>query len=350
MNGKPKSNTEEIQKIACEQNYETFRSLNQQMWQIPIISMTLTGGLWFGVSGASDFPVFQVALLVLAFVGNLALAVIIVRLRYVMDKHLDWLHLNLGKDFVEAKGTQWYNQQFVVRTAFQVVLLLAAAVSVVLLIFTVKQTDWGKEFAKMTDNPALAYYQDHAVRLADQYEVVDPVEAHPELNEYLAALPEGTQLRVLDVGAGSGRDAAWLSQLGHDVTAVEPSSAMRQLAQHLHPEMAIRWLPDKLPRLAQIGSDSFDLIVLSAVWMHVDPEDQAAALQRLSDLLAANGRIYVTLRLGPAEPDRGILSVSLEGLRLVAEPLGLDVQVLGEQDDLLGRSSVKWVLVMLSAA
>ena len=189
MNGKPTSNTEEIQKIACEQNYETFRSLNQQMWQIPIISMTLTGGLWFGVSGASDFPVFQVALLVLAFVGNFALAVIIVRLRYVMDKHLDWLNSNLGEDFVEAKGPQWYNRQFVVRTAFQVVLLLAAAVSVVLLIFTVKQTDWGKEFANMSENPALAYYQDHAVRTSMKW-LTRPRRIRSSMHTWLPSLKE----------------------------------------------------------------------------------------------------------------------------------------------------------------
>ncbi len=65
----------------------------------------------FMFSGASDFPPFQVALLFLAFAGNSALAVIIVRLRYVMDKHLDWLKLNLGEDFVEAKGPNWYDKK-----------------------------------------------------------------------------------------------------------------------------------------------------------------------------------------------------------------------------------------------
>ena len=39
---------------AYEQNYEQFRSLNQIMWQIPVLAMTLTGGLWFGVSSIQD--------------------------------------------------------------------------------------------------------------------------------------------------------------------------------------------------------------------------------------------------------------------------------------------------------
>jgi len=37
-------------KAAYEQNYQHFRSLNQIMWQIPVLATTLTGGLWFGVT------------------------------------------------------------------------------------------------------------------------------------------------------------------------------------------------------------------------------------------------------------------------------------------------------------
>ena len=32
----------------------------------------------------------------------------------------------------------------------------------------------------------------------------------------------------MDVGAGSGRDAAWLASLGYNVTGVEPAQAMRR--------------------------------------------------------------------------------------------------------------------------
>ena len=33
--------------------------------------------------------------------------------------------------------------------------------------------------------------------------------------------------RALDVGAGTGRDAAWLARLGFQVVAVEPSGVLR---------------------------------------------------------------------------------------------------------------------------
>jgi hypothetical protein len=43
----------ERQKLCYEQNCEQMRSLNQIMWQVPIIAMTLTGGLWYGVATLS---------------------------------------------------------------------------------------------------------------------------------------------------------------------------------------------------------------------------------------------------------------------------------------------------------
>ena len=44
----------EKEKVCYEQNCQTFRSLNQLMWQVPIIAMTVTGGLWFGVGTFSS--------------------------------------------------------------------------------------------------------------------------------------------------------------------------------------------------------------------------------------------------------------------------------------------------------
>jgi SAM-dependent methyltransferase len=113
---------------------------------------------------------------------------------------------------------------------------------------------------------------------------------------------------VLDVGAGSGRDASWLSALGYDVVAVEPSAEMRSIAQEHHAGKPIRWIADSLPVLQVTFRTglSFDLILLSAVWMHVAPSDRARAFRKLINLLKPGGILAITLRHGPAEADRGI--------------------------------------------
>ena len=51
--------------------------------------------------------------------------------------------------------------------------------------------------------------------------------AAEDIHAWLLDLPPAIPATVLDVGAGSGRAAAWLAAKGYDVTAVEPSANMR---------------------------------------------------------------------------------------------------------------------------
>ncbi len=65
----------------------------------------------------------------------------------------------------------------------------------------------------------------------------------------------------------------WFAAHGHEVVAVEPARRMREVAKSLHPDSRIRWLDDQLPALENVFRTglTFDLIWLSAVWMHVPP-------------------------------------------------------------------------------
>lgn len=65
----------ELAFAAFNQNFETFRALNSLMWQIPLIVMTRTGGLCFGVSKVEEASAFRLGLLALAFFGNVGLIV-----------------------------------------------------------------------------------------------------------------------------------------------------------------------------------------------------------------------------------------------------------------------------------
>src|SRR3954453_23353494 len=112
--------------------------------------------------------------------------------------------------------------------------------------------------------PSTGWYDAHAADLIRRYEGINPAALHSWLKGLLPEVP-GT---VLDIGAGSGRDAAWFSAQGYDVIAVEPSSGMRLEGQRLHPEPRIHWIDDQLPDLSILGSMAigFDPVMLSAVW------------------------------------------------------------------------------------
>jgi 2-polyprenyl-3-methyl-5-hydroxy-6-metoxy-1,4-benzoquinol methylase len=57
-----------------EQRCAEFRSLNGFFWQIPLIVMTLNGGLWFAVASLDVTPVAKSAILCFAGVGRDALS------------------------------------------------------------------------------------------------------------------------------------------------------------------------------------------------------------------------------------------------------------------------------------
>ena len=84
------------------------------------------------------------------------------------------------------------------------------------------QSNFKATHDSLMSSRAIAWYDRHASTVANTYESLDFKAAHGWL---LQLLPDRPGV-VLDVGAGSGRDAAGFAALGHDVVAVEPSASM----------------------------------------------------------------------------------------------------------------------------
>jgi SAM-dependent methyltransferase len=190
----------------------------------------------------------------------------------------------------------------------------------------------------MSDPPA--WYDAHVSEVSSRYEHLVAENVHGWLVDLL---PEAPGL-VLDVGAGTGRDAAWLASRGLEVVAVEPSSAMREEAQRLHSTASIRWISDSLPALdhtLRLGL-TFELILLSGVWMHIPPGDRARAFRKLITLLKPGGLLAVTLRFGPSESGRGQHPVSQEEIARLARDHGAFLEKVVDSGDQLGRSDVNW--------
>jgi SAM-dependent methyltransferase len=140
-----------------------------------------------------------------------------------------------------------------------------------------------------------------------------------------------TACRVADIGAGTGRDAAWLAEKGCDVVAVEPVNAFREAGQTLHRSDKIVWRDDRLPHLANMPPDEhFELIILCAVWQHLSDDDRTLAIPRLATLMAPGGRLIMSLRHGPGGKGRPVFPVSAETTIEAATSCGL--QLLRKRD------------------
>ncbi|MFG2007388.1 class I SAM-dependent methyltransferase [Spirillospora sp. NPDC048911] len=182
-------------------------------------------------------------------------------------------------------------------------------------------------------------YGEDADVLARQYESLEFADVHAAVLHLFPAKPA----LVLDIGAGTGRDAAALSRLGHRVVAVEPTAELRAYGQRAHPE-PIEWIDDALPEVPVVLErfESFDLILLSAVWMHLDDQERAVGMKRLEGLLAVGGRIVMTLRHGPAPRNRRMYDVTVEETVADARRAGLACVHRSRGEDLLGRPELRW--------
>lgn len=188
-------------------------------------------------------------------------------------------------------------------------------------------------------------YGERAAALADQYESIAFADVHRDVLHLIPDAPA----RIADIGAGSGRDAAALARMGHAVVAAEPTPELRLEGQRRHAALDLEWVDDALPELAGLRAKgrAFDVIMLTAVWMHLDAAERASGMASLAALLAPQGRILMSLRHGPVPPGRRMFEVSADETFALAAGHGLSRLHLSTREDMLDRGDVHWSFVGL---
>jgi 2-polyprenyl-3-methyl-5-hydroxy-6-metoxy-1,4-benzoquinol methylase len=189
------------------------------------------------------------------------------------------------------------------------------------------------------------FYTTNAQRLSQQYDSLSPEQVHAGWLSHLPAVQPSSNL-ALDLGAGSGRDAAWLASMGWDVLAVEPSSGLRDIGRESTAQQSVSWLDDTLPQLSDIQASynsSFRLILASAMWMHLTPYEQVIACDRLQQLAADDAVIVITWRNQANERERVFHAVDAEQFEKyfnsVARKSTVTISVSGDEG---GREDVIW--------
>ncbi len=198
-------------------------------------------------------------------------------------------------------------------------------------------------------------YGETADVLVRQYESRSFADVHRGLLPLLPAAPA----RALDIGAGTGRDAAALAALGHTVLAVEPTPEMRAHGQRLHPSRSIEWLDDSLPELARVRArvregglergGRFDLVMMTAVWMHLDEAERTRAMECVADLVAPGGLMTLSLRHGPVPAGRHMFDVGPAETRALAAHHGLATVYEKERPSVFNADGVWWDVLAFRA-
>lgn len=164
-------------------------------------------------------------------------------------------------------------------------------------------------------------YAEHARSLFLRDEALTFASKHHAVFHLLPTEPSA----VIDIGSGTGADAAWFASQGHHVVAVEPTDELRLPSRALHSSKTIEWVADSLPHLAIVSGrgQRFRLVMMTAVWMHLDHKERQVAMPNVASLLASDGALLMSLRHGPVPDGRRMFEVSAQETILLAQSCGL---------------------------
>jgi SAM-dependent methyltransferase len=176
-------------------------------------------------------------------------------------------------------------------------------------------------------------YDRCASSLARRFDSVSFEQVHNELLDQFPSPPA----RILDVGAGSGRDANALERMGYDVTAVEPAAGLRRIGKARTGD--VKWVDDRLPSLSRLHrqANHFDFILCSAVLMSIAPSELAPSIASMASLLRQEGRLSVSVREQAPDNADVFYSHSDEDILGAANAAGLSCVKQTIASDAIGR-------------
>ncbi|HWA28513.1 MAG TPA: adenylyl-sulfate kinase [Lacunisphaera sp.] len=109
-----------------------------------------------------------------------------------------------------------------------------------------------------------------------------------------AQLAPGT--RLLEVGCGNGRDAAFFARARHQVTALDVSDAAIESCRQTHAGLPIDFRAGPLPAHAAAFTDAFDAIYCRFVLHAMPLAEEISLLEAATDCLRENGLFFIECR------------------------------------------------------
>ena len=141
---------------------------------------------------------------------------------------------------------------------------------------------------------SIEYYNQNATAY---FEHTVDIDMQENWEQFTSLLPEGGS--VLDLGCGSGRDSAYFISCGFDVTAMDASEEMCDLAS-IHIGQDVLHLS-----FAEMDFNKvFDGIWACASLLHVPGDEMENILAKVVDSLKINGILFMSFRYGDYEGER----------------------------------------------
>lgn len=141
---------------------------------------------------------------------------------------------------------------------------------------------------------SIEYYNQNA---ADYFEKTIDIDMQEQYDCFVDLLPEEGSL--LDLGCGSGRDSAYFISRGFDVTAMDASDGMCDLASIHIGQDVLKLTFDEMD-----FNEVFDGIWACASLLHVPSSEMDRIFKKVIKSLKINGLLFMSFKYGDFEGER----------------------------------------------
>jgi SAM-dependent methyltransferase len=199
------------------------------------------------------------------------------------------------------------------------------------------------------DHKTIEYYDNHAEEVSLRYEKADV----SKMRASTRYLKQGGTL--LDIGCGTGRDAAKFQEEGFGVTAVDASAEMIGELHRLHPDIKNRCFQKALPfDETFVAKNKFDNISCIATLMHIDDLELFECAFQFKKMLNPCGRLLISVSINRPDLDQNdrdqlgrlFRERSAAEYQLLFERLGFSLISKEINSDGLDRSVLQWVTLV----
>lgn len=155
----------------------------------------------------------------------------------------------------------------------------------------------------MMTSATLDYYQTHAQDFFEQTFNVDMQDLYQPFLTHLPISHLSNQHKILDVGCGSGRDSLFFAKQGFEVTAIDGSQKLIDLAKNQ--TSTIHWqCLDFYQIKNQNWQNKFIGIWACASLLHLPFDDLPSVINNLMQMLTPNGIFYASFKYGNTEQEK----------------------------------------------
>lgn len=195
-------------------------------------------------------------------------------------------------------------------------------------------------------NKTLNFYSNNASLLSTRYESANVSDLQSKLLNSFKG-----KHQILELGCGSGRDAAFMTSHGFHVTGIDGSEEMIHSAIELHPELNGNLIVAAIPEdLYKIGK-TFDGIYSIATLMHLKESQVRLVIKELSNLLNSDGTLFFSVsiarddinKMGFDAKGRFFLLLSKEEWVSICRDSGFKEVAINISADGLGRDGITWL-------